>query len=977
MNRFTEKRDVQTQLINYLIGIGWQFIPPGDFKTDMWRSLDESNPFLFGVLEGQLAKLNGWSLGDPRIIEVIRQLKNISPTLLGHEEYVHWLRGHKTAYDNQAQREFNVKLIDYDDLSKNVYHFTEEMPFVDRDRRRMDMVLFVNGLPVLLVENKNPKSQDPGMEGFDQVQTDYTNSIPEFLKYPVPFVVPATGLEYGATWNASVKAFYRWKSDDGRDYGLERLSKTFFDKRMVLSFVRDYTVFYRMDDQIQKFLLRPHQIRTAEKIIDRVVAGQEDLTAPDTGLEWHTQGSGKSLTMIVAAKLLRRHPKMQNPTLVILVDRTELESQMVQNLESFGFANVYNPGSIQELRQLLRRDTRGLIVTTIHKFHEMPAKVITRRNVVVLIDEAHRSNEGDLGIYMNAALPSAFRFGFTGTPIDRGKVGQGTFQMFGRFDPEGYHDKYSINESIEDKTTVPLYYTLAPSEIWVDKLKLESEYSQLLDSFLEQIDEEGVATIDALNRLLKKADKLMSVLKSPERIRAIAQDIATHYTENVLPRGFKGLVVTPDREACVLYKKALDEYLPAEWSVVVYSGNNRDGEELRAHHLSEDEEKRVRKDFRDRKKDPKLLIVTEKLLTGYDAPVAYVMYLDKPLRDHTLMQAIARVNRPTDEKENGLIVDYIGIFENLQRAISFDPESLSKGLIDLEKLKERFVQLLSLAVDQLAPVGLDNEGGRTDRLIEHFFEEKVREEFVENFKQLQTAYEIISPDPFLRSYIKTYATIADVYKLLISYFDPKKEERRLNRELLSKTETLIREHVGTSGPSVPLPLYPINENIADVIRADNVSDQVKVINLHRSLAAHIEDNQETQPYLLSIGDEVEAIINRLQDRQISTQSALEQLQTQSEKVVETLVERAGSSLDNLAFSLRMVVRGHGIDQADRVAQQLSDYLQQNDGWRFNPNLKRSVKARLYSILLPELPMDKRDELKTITDELLRMHEITI
>ncbi len=432
MKRITEQRDVQDQLIRYLSDIGWGFIPPGEFKTPRWRGADESVPFLPDVLHGQLAALNGWAADDPRIAEVVRQLRTLAPTLAGNEAYVHWLRGHKTAYDNAQQREFNVTLIDYDDLSRNTYHFTEEMPFADRDRRRLDMVLFVNGLPVVLVENKNPKSEDPGYEGFDQVQRIYTDYIPEFLKYPVPFAVPATRLEYGATWNPSTKAFYRWKTDDGRDYGLEALSQSFFDRRMILAILRDYTVFYRSDDAVQKFLLRPHQIRTAEKILARVAAGQRDFSAADTGLQWHTQGSGKTLSMIVAAHLLRRHPALENPTLLILVDRTELESQMAQNLEAFGYGTVHHPGSIRELRHLLHNDTRGLIVTTIHKFNDMPAEVVTRRNVVVLIDEAHRSQEGDLGIFLNAALPNAFRFGFTGTPIDRGKVGRGTFEMFGQ-----------------------------------------------------------------------------------------------------------------------------------------------------------------------------------------------------------------------------------------------------------------------------------------------------------------------------------------------------------------------------------------------------------------------------------------------------------------------------------------------------------------------------------------------------------------
>lgn len=421
MTRITEKRDVQDQLINYLIGIGWQFIGQYDFPT--WRNHDETQPFLQSVLREQLAALNGWQPGDPRIDEVVRNLRLIPASLEGNETYLHWLRGHRTAYDRDEQREYNVTLIDYEHPEHNHYHFTEEMWFSDRDRRRMDMVLFVNGLPILLIENKSPKLEDPGMEGFDQVQDTYTRFIPEFIKYPVPFAICAARLEYGATWNNSTKAFYRWKTGV-RDYGLEDLSKTFFAKDTVLSLLRDYTIFYRLDDAIQKFLLRPHQIRTAEKITARVVDGQDSLDAPDTGLEWHTQGSGKTLTMIVAASLIRRAKALENPTLLIVVDRLELEGQMLQNLEAFGFPVVTRARSKDHLYQLLESDYRGLIVTTIHKFDRMAEQVCQRRNVIILIDEAHRSQEGDLGIYMRAALPHAFQFGFTGTPINKGKVGQ-------------------------------------------------------------------------------------------------------------------------------------------------------------------------------------------------------------------------------------------------------------------------------------------------------------------------------------------------------------------------------------------------------------------------------------------------------------------------------------------------------------------------------------------------------------------------
>ena len=265
----------------------------------------------------------------------------------------------------------------------------------------------------------------------------------------------------------------------------------------------------------------------------------------------------------------------------------------------------------------------------------------------------------------------------------------------------------------------------------------------------------------------------MSVLKSPQRIESITRHIAKHFKENVAPLGFKALIVTPDREACALYKNALDDVLRPDFSKVVYSRNAKDRPLLQQHHLTDDEEKRIRKAFRDPDKDPKILIVTEKLLTGYDAPVAYAMYLDKPLRDHTLLQAIARVNRPYDNKDNGLIVDYIGIFENLQRALSFDAGDLSLGLINLEELTVQFVKCLGLAREQLTPVTVDNPAGRTDRLIDYFYGPELREAFFQTFHDLQAAFEILSPDAFLHPYIDEYLVIVDVYRTLLSHFDPK------------------------------------------------------------------------------------------------------------------------------------------------------------------------------------------------------------
>jgi type I restriction enzyme R subunit len=981
MTRITEKRDVQDRLINYLQGQQWTFIPRYDLPA--WRNHDEREPFLPDVLRRQLAKLNRWPPSDPRIDALLRRLRLPPANLEGNEQFLHALRNQWTAYDPVAQREFNVTFIDYDDLTANEFHFTEEMWVLDKDRRRLDMVLFVNGLPVTLIENKSPRLEDPGKEGFDQVQTTYTTWIPNFVRFPVPFVVAASRLEYGPTWNPSVKAFYKWKTND-RDYGLEGLANTFFERDFHLRLLRDYTLFYRIDDATQKYLLRPHQMRTVEKVVERVVKGVADVTAPTSGLEWHTQGSGKTLTMIVAAHLLRRQPELDNPTILIVVDRIELESQMSQNLEAFGLPAI-RAESRTHLAQLLAADTRGVIVTTIHKFDGIRKHILTRRTVIVLVDEAHRSQEGDLGIDMRAALPNAFFFGFTGTPIDRSKVGKGTFKTFGSpADPAGYHDKYSINESIDDGTTVPLYYTLAPMQLWLDRVTLDQQFSELLAEFYDVVDEEGAGSQEALSRLLQRADKLMAVLKSPARIDAIVQHLVTHFQEHVNPLGFKAIVVTPDREACMRYKQALDRYLPADWSVVVYSDNpKKDSAEMQALYLDEAAERQVRKAFRDPDKLPRILIVTEKLLTGYDAPIAYCMYLDKPLKDHTLLQAIARVNRPYANKQNGVVVDYIGVFEDLQRALTFDQQSYSAGIMDMELLRQRFIDLLASAETLLTPIDPATVEGRTERIIEHFFDETVREPFLKLTSELTDAWTVLSPDPFLADYKARYYGVMDVVETVTSYYRPQTEQQRAIAQFLGRTEQLIKQNVESYEVAAPLPLYPINRTLADTLKQDQVSERVKVINLQRSLMAFIEQHKAANPYLESLAAQVDAVIEQLRQRQISATTALEHLQQQAESAVTAQEERAQSPLDNLAFSLRMALKAHlpAAAQQDHdiatLAEGAAVYLRDNDGWRHNDKLEGQVRLELLRRLLQVLPKPVNPvETKRIVDDLLTMHRIT-
>ena len=346
-----------------------------------------------------------------------------------------------------------------------------------------------------------------------------------------------------------------------------------------------------------------------------------------------------------------------------MVDRIDLDTQISGTFHAAGAPNLEKAGTCDELERLLAQDARKIIITTIFRFGEAEGVLNDRHNIVVLADEAHRSQEINLGRKMRRALPNAFLFGLTGTPINR--ADRNTFYAFGADEDEhGYLSRYGFEESIRDGATIPLHFEPRLPELHIDRDAIDAEYKELTG---------GLSDLDR-EQLSKTAARMAVLLKTPERIERICTDIARHFQDKVEPNGFGAQVVTYDREGCVLYKRALDRVLPAEVSDIVMHVDTGE-EEYAAYRRNRDAEERLLDRFRDPNDPLKILVVTSKLLTGFDAPILQAMYLDKPLRDHTLLQAICRTNRPYgDAKTHGLIVDYLGVFDDVAQAIQFDEE---------------------------------------------------------------------------------------------------------------------------------------------------------------------------------------------------------------------------------------------------------------------------------------------------------------
>ena len=681
----TERTTVQNPLIQYAVDVGWAHLSADEALT---LRRGAGGTLLYSVLREKLVMLNPGVVSVDNVDAIIATIESARNSIEGNAEVLAWIRGERTVFVAAEKRHRNVVVVDFDlgRTGQNVFHVTDEWEYTNgRFTNRADAMFLVNGIPVALVEAKSATKREGIDEAIVQVRR-YHRETPELVTAPQVFdVTHLLDFYYGGTWSLERKNLFNWKDEEPGNF--ERKVKRFFARERFLKMLDEWIVFYKKDDDLKKIILRQHQTRAVDKVVERALDPERHR-----GLVWHTQGSGKTFTMIKAAEQILRHGAFGKPTILMLVDRNELESQLFQNLSAYGLEARFAE-SKADLRELLGSDYRGLAVSTIHKFDGADAGLCPRDNVFVFVDEAHRSTGGDLGNYLVAALPNATILGFTGTPIDRTAYGQGTFKVFGKDDaPRGYLDKYTIAESIEDGTTLPLKYTLAPNEIRVPMDLLEKE-------FLALVEAEGISDIAELNKILDRAVNLKTFLKAADRVDKVAQFVAKDFQEKVEPLGYKAFLVGVDREACALYKKALDKYLPPDYSAVVYTSAHNDSELLSQFKLEETAETKLRRNFVQRDTIPKILIVTEKLLTGFDAPILYCMYLDKPMRDHTLLQAIARVNRPYEDENGikklvGFVVDFVGIFEKLEKALAFDSDEVASVIQNLDVLKGRFETLM-------------------------------------------------------------------------------------------------------------------------------------------------------------------------------------------------------------------------------------------------------------------------------------------
>ena len=964
----TEHKTVQARILAYAEAIGWTVVSRAE--AEQRRGFNMGTPprdraknrslFFDGLLNAKVREFNPHYTDAGDVL--LNKFQRLHTDIHGNKEFVEHLRNRGKYFDQKEKRERDLILIDYDNPDCNVYEVTEEFAFHNGSHGiREDVVFLINGIPVLVIECKNAGKDEAIALGVDQIRRYHCETPELFVPEQLFTATDAIGFSYGVSWNTARQNIFNWK--DAEVGKLEAKVKSFCAIPQVLAFLKDYIIFAEKDEELNKYILRQHQTGAVEKVVHRALD-----PARSRGLVWHTQGSGKTFTMIKAAERLFRAPEADKPTVLMMIDRNELEDQMRRNLAALGLGNLKHASSIAGLNQLLRDDYRGIIVAMIHKFRDMPADISTRSNIYVLIDEAHRTTGGDLGNFLMAGLPNATYLGFTGTPVDKTAYGKGTFKTFGCEDDKGYLHKYSIAESIKDGATLPLYYQLAPNEMLVPHETLEEEFLSLADA-------EGVSDIEELNKILERAVNLKNFLKGKDRIRKVAEHVADHYRETVEPLGYKAFLVGVDREACARYKDALDEFLPPAYSAVVYTGNNNDSALLKKFHIDPQKERQIRKDFCKLDRQPKILIVTEKLLTGFDAPVLYAMYLDKPMRDHTLLQAIARVNRPYEnetermKKPQGFILDFVGIFDKLEKALAFDSDEVNAIVKDLQLLKVLFKdKMQSKAKEYLDLIEKNFNDKDVDTLIEHFRDPERRKEFFKEYKEIEMLYEIISPDAFMRPFIKDYGTLSAIYLVVYKAYT---KRVMVDREFQKKTNQLVQERVGSYGVERADGLIPINAETIELIKKKKGGKGTKVINLVKSIEKLAEEGIN-DPNLIAMAERALAVQERFENRQISTAKALEELLKEVENNEARIKEQTEKGLDGLSYFVYRTLLDAGVENAESVSRKIKQAFTEFASWDKSEKKFRELRGQVTFAIHAEV--DDPDRVADLVDELFALLE---
>lgn len=942
-------------------------------------------------------------------VDTLRRAMASPDKLDANRKTLDLLREGATVVPTPGEDAETVRFIAFDPERQHLNDFTVTHQYRVQGVRqcRDDMVLLVNGIPLVVAEYKS--YIDSGHDWTEAVRQlhRYQRQAPLMLA-PNVFCVAADeeAFRYGTvlfddqagkedidrhldTWGPWLslyperKGFWNEAEADDPDTALEVPVRGLLRLKPchLLDFLQHFIVFETKQGKTTKKVARYQQFEAVNDLVDRTLAliGQPAEAQDRTGLIWHTQGSGKSLTMIFAAYKLRRRKALQNPTVLIVVDRRDLKTQLSDDFEACDYPNVEKALGVEDLKAKLRGPSRGTFITTIQSFQRMEnLPPVQADNLISLVDECHRTQKSSgaqsYALTMRVKLPNAFRFGFTGTPIDRAM--NNTHRDFGPVrdgDQERYLSYYGSRRAIKDGATLEVHYIRDPVPFKVDEQPLNVGFEQMCEDM--ELEDEEVKDL-----IQRQRSQWKELARHPDRIGIVTDKLLDHFLAHPDPNGFKAQLVAVDRRACARYKDALDtklkaRRLPPEWCDVIISEGQNDDKDLERFHYGKQKQddliaafKLTPREWEERNREDcgedrsrwtiplKILIVCDRLLTGFDAPIEQVMYLDKPLRDHNLLQAIARTNRPLPamDKRTGLVVDYFGVFANLEKALNFDENIREEALIDWQKLKDAVPGEVARCLETFDGLKIEDTRESLLAVLRRLRDPEAAKSFEQNFKSLQRLWEAVSPDPCLYAHRFDYRWLCGIY---VAYRRRKSgnEGKGTYGELAAKTRKLIEENTRFLQIAETLPVYRIDQNY--LVKVDELPTAAdKAAALEAMLGAELAEDGGGFVYRM-LGERLQRIKQQKDTSDKATEKRLKELQDVAEALDNSKTEPERLSLTGpLEYELFTVLREFAAAKDDiylaECARGMIGHLRKNQlllpGWSASRGGRQRVEMSLWT-----------------------------
>lgn len=958
MAYFNEDNTVEQMLINAAAQRGWiyvepRFVPrlPDEVLVTEWllEALLRLNPFTPEQAEQVIYKLRAAITSGGQADGLVDANDQFRKLLFEENSYPFGPDG-----DNINIRFFsNGKDKDGKEYKNRCIVTNQwEYPRLSKEGgKRLDLVFVINGIPMVIGEAKTPvRPQVTWADGATDIM-HYQKSIPEmFVPNILCFASEGKELQYAGI-GCPIDKWGPWFADEKRLHGsllqVQHNYLEFIEPERLLDIYRFYSVFTgSANGQKIKIVCRYQQYLGGEAIVQRVLNTYRNGKGPRKGLIWHFQGSGKSWLMVFAAQKLRLQQDLKSPTVLIVDDRIDLEDQITGDFTRAEIPNVEGIESKSELETKIHQ--RKILITTIFKFGDLidGQMLDDRDNIILLMDEAHRTQEGDLGKKMRTALPNAFFFGLTGTPINRND--HNTFVCFGAEEDEyGYISKYTFQDSIADGATLELNFKTVPVEMHLDETKLQEEFDALTDQISE----------DDKNELVHRTS-VEAFFTADKRIKDVCKFIVNHFREYVEPTGMKAQVVVYNRDCCVKYKKALDALLGTDdqTTIVMHTAGDK-ADEYKPYKRSRDEEKKLLDQFRDPLSPLKFVIVTSKLLTGFDAPILQCMYLDKPMKNHTLLQAICRTNRKYNEsKKCGLIVDFVGVFENVAKSLVFDEESIKTIVKNMDEIKSLIPTFIQECLEFFP--GVDRTVGGWEGLTaaqQCLKDEGVKTNFARHFARLSKAWEIISPDAYLAPYQNDYTWMAQVYQSV----RPVSGGNLIWTLLGAKTIEIIHRNIDTINIGTSLEDLVVDADVIDSVLEDEKKVQRKIVEVEKMLRLRLGEHAG-DPKFKQFAEKLDELRDRMAQNLISSIDFLKQLLAMAKDLLEEEKKvdqpqdkraQARAALTELFQSIRTdetpVVVENVVNDIDNEVVNI--VRQFNDAFK-SITAQREIKKKLRSIL---------------------------